>query len=190
MSWQKETPSECKCSWWSSSLLSTAPPYYQHLNLPPVDKLKSLDFQKFYKLLPEICFFFLLTYCPVLPLTGPNLAHCLCCGKGNDWEHPMVSANTSLEVRDSSSIVGGKHHITVTLTADIQRKVWIMNRTHSSAHWQRLKFIVHDIFSPNLINCRHWKDPFSNTPAGTNHKLHTEGTAVAFDIILKPQVSH
>lgn len=58
MSWQKETPSECKCSWWSSSLLSTAPPYYRHLNLPPVDKLKSLDFQKFYKLLPEICFFF------------------------------------------------------------------------------------------------------------------------------------
>lgn len=58
MSWQKETPSECKCSWWSSSLLSTAPLYYQHSNLPPVDKFKSLDFQKFHKLLPGISFFF------------------------------------------------------------------------------------------------------------------------------------
>lgn len=50
---------------------------------------------------------------------------------------------------------------------------------------QRIKFIVHDIFSSNSINCGHRKDPFTNTPAGTNHKLHMhllERTTVAFNI--------
>lgn len=83
---------------------SSSPPHCQRLllNLTPVDKLESLDVSTNYSP-TRICFTSLRTawffHSQDQTLIAQH-AHCLCCGLENDWEHPIASANSHVEVAD------------------------------------------------------------------------------------------
>lgn len=111
---------------------SSSPPHCQRLllNLSQVDDLKRLDVnskqQDFHKLQPNSNLLYFLMYSQVLPLTGPNLNSAACL-LSMLWVRKWLGTPYSFSKQPCwgcclcvcSSIVGGKHHITVTLTADI-----------------------------------------------------------------------